>query len=431
MAESLRGRMVWLVAWRDLLSTLRDSRTLTSTVLVPLLIIPLFTLGMPLLLGQVMGGQAQARQKVAVWLPKADPRTVPDQLLESLTRDEKDASGKVIRAGLEVKRYAAMSAQAAKELIASGEVEAVIMPATPLPREAGNTAGTLEVYAKLGSLKTQTGAYAKVQDAVEGYNKALTRRALERVGLSENVLTPVRVRSHDVSPPQEQKSGQLAFLIPMLMLNFILTGAMATALDATAGEKERGTLESLLITPVRRSEVVAGKLLSTTLTALVTATFSLCGFVLAGLASAFLLSRGAASINAEAVQAMGGQLSLSGASLLQMLFIVLSAALLISGVLIALGIYARSYKEAQTYVTPLSLLIVFPAIGLQFADFVKLDSLYALPLFGSMVALLDIVRGSATLPHTLLAVAANLVGALLLGWLAWRSFGREEVIFRN
>lgn len=430
MAGSLRPRMVWRVAWRDLLSTLRDSRTLTSTILVPLLIIPLFTLGMPLALGRVMGGQAQTRQKVAVWLPKADPRTVPDQLLKSLTRDEKDASGKVIRAGLEVKKYAGMSPQQAKQLIESGEVEAVIMPATPLPTQAGNTSGTLEVYAKLGSLKAQTGAFGKVQAAVEGYNKALTRQKLQSLGLGESVLAPVVLKAHDASPPQQKSSGQLAFLIPMLMLNFILTGAMATALDATAGEKERGTLESLLVTPVHRSEVVAGKLLSTTLTALVTATFSLCGFILAGVASAFLVRGG--STSAQVVEAMGGQLMLSGGGLLQMFVIVLSAALLISGVLIALGIYARSYKEAQTYVTPLSLLIVFPALSLQFADFIKLGSgLYSIPLFGSMVSILDIVRGSATLGHTLLAIAANLVGALVLGWLAWRSFGREEVIFRN
>ena len=100
--------------------------------------------------------------------------------------------------------------------------------------------------------------------------------------------------------------------------------------------------------------------------------------------------------------------------------------------MIALSIYARSYKEAQTYVTPLTLAIVFPAVLLQFSDFLTLGAgTYAIPLFGSMIAILDIVRGNLTATHAATAIAANLLGALLMGLLALRSFGREEVIFRN
>lgn len=413
----LRPDMVWKIAWRDLLSTIRDRRTLTSTILVPMLLIPLFTLGMPYLLGKLIGGQAESRQKVGV------VGTLPQGLRDALTRDDKAADGKVTRAGVQL-----VPITDPLEAVKNGEVDAAIKPTTPLPNRAGDGQGTLELYAKLSNLKAQTGAFAKVQDTVTAYNKSLTVARLKDLGLSEAALNPITVKPIDASPPQEQKSGQLGFLIPMLMLQFILTGAMATALDATAGEKERGTLESLLVSPVRRSEVVAGKLLATTMTALITASFSLIGFLLAGLASSVLL-RG---MDKEMTQAMGGQLTLTAGSLLAMIGIVLSAALLISGILIALSIYARSYKEAQTYVTPLSLLIVFPAIALQFSDFLKLgDATYAIPLFGSMVGILDIVKGTITAGHALSAIAANLVGALLLGVLALRSFGREEVIFRN
>lgn len=427
-APGLRPQMVWRVAWRDLLSTLRDRRTLTSTILIPMLLIPLFTLGMPLLIGKLVGGQAESRQKVGVIVPESSAGELPARLRQLLQADEKDASGKVIRAGLEIREYAGYSPEQANKLVQSGEVDAVIRAASPLPTAAGNTSGTLELYAKLSNLKAQTGAFAKIKEVVEAYNRALTVDRLQSLGLSAAALTPVTVKPVDASPPQEQKSGQLAFLIPMLMLQFILAGAMSTALDATAGEKERGTLESLLITPVRRGEVVAGKLLSTTLTALMTAAFSLVGFILAGLAASVLMK----GMDRELTQAMGGQLTLTPLSLLYMLSIVLSAALLISGVLIALAIYARSYKEAQTYVTPLSLLIVFPAVALQFADFLKFGpALYATPLFGGMVSILDIVRGTATGQHVLMATLANLLGAALLGLLARRSFGREEVIFRN
>ena len=412
-SEGLRPRMVWNVAWRDLLSTLRDRRTLTSTILLPLLVLPLLTLGMPLLMGNLMGGQVRETQNVGVI------GTLPPELRRTLTRNEGGGSGVRLQPVTDP-----------IQAVRSGEVEAVIRVPRPLPTQAGNAQGTLDLYAKLGNLKSQTGAYAKVKDAVNAYNRSLTRERLTALGLSETVLTPVKVNPVDASPPQERSAGMLAFVVPMLMLSFLLNGGMATALDSTAGEKERGTLESLLVSPVRRGEVVAGKLLATTLMSLVTGVFSLLGFLGTGLVAAALTKR--AVVDAEAMQMMGGQLSLTLGSLAAMAVIVLSVALLISAVLIALSIYARSYKEAQTYVSPLSLLIVIPAVMLQFSDFLKAgDWLYATPLFGSMVAILDVVKGQITPQHTLAAVLANLVGTAVLGWLAWKSFGREEVIFRN
>jgi sodium transport system permease protein len=254
---------------------------------------------------------------------------------------------------------------------------------------------------------------------------------LDEQGLNENVLQTITVKPVDASTAQEQRSGQLAFLIPMLMLQFILSGAMATAVDATAGEKERGTLESLLVSPVRRAEVVAGKLLATTLTALTSAAFSVAGFLLSGLAMRLYLQR-QPDATAALTGSMGGQLTLNPGSLLTLLGIAASAALIISALLIAVGIYARTFKEAQTYIAPITMLVVLPAVMLQFADFLTFGlGVYAVPVIGGMIAILETVRGAAVPSHALIAIGANLLAALLLSLLALRSFGREEVIFRN
>lgn len=412
--------MIWRIAARDLLSTLRDRRTVTATVLMPMILIPLFTLGLPLMLGQFIGGQQQERQKLGV------VGTLPQSLRDALTRDEALPDGTLVRAGLQL-----VAVQDAREAVQSGEVEAAVQATSAIPTEAGQGRGRLEVYAKLNNMRAQTGAYSKVRDVVDSYNRSLTLARLKTLGLGEQTLTPVSLTPVDASPPQEQRSGQLAFLIPMLMLQFILSGAMATAVDATAGEKERGTLESLLVSPVRRSEVVAGKLLATTITALTSACFSVLGFVLSGLLVA-RLTTGRSGPSSEISQAMGGQLTLTLGGTLALLGLALSAALLISALLIAVGIYARSFKEAQTYIAPLSLAIVLPAVLLQFSDFLSLSAgIYLVPLFGAMLAILELVRGAVVAPHVLAAILANLVGAALLGVLALRSFNREEVIFRN
>jgi sodium transport system permease protein len=411
--------MVWRIAARDLLSTLRDRRTLSATILMPLILIPVLSLGLPLLLGSFIGGQQQERQKVGV------VGTLPPELRTALEQDE-TVNGQLVRAGVTL-----VPVEDARQAVQSGDVEAAIQAPVPLPTRAGEGSAALEVYAKLSSLRAQAGAYGKVQDVVDSYNRTLTLDRLEGLGLGADTLTPVTIKSIDASPAQEQRSGQLAFLIPFLMLQFILSGGMATAIDATAGEKERGTLESLLVSPVRRAEVVGGKLLATTITALTSACFSVVGFVVSGLVAAqFVNSRD--GLGAEITSSMGGQLTLTPGGTLAMLGLATSAALIISAVLIAIGIYARSFKEAQTYIAPLTLVIVLPAVMLQFADFLTLNTaVYAVPLFGSMVSILNIVKGAAQADQILLAILANLVGAALLSLLALRSFGREEVIFRN
>lgn len=412
----MRPDFVWRVAARDLLSTLRDTRTLLGTVLIPLVLIPAVMLGLPLVLGRFVGSQAEQRQKVGVM------GSLPPELAQRLQQGNKSGTG------VDLVLLAGSDPEAARAAVQQDQVAAVIRVTAPLPQKDSDPSSPLEVYAKLGSLAAQTGALGKVESAVNDYNRQLVARRLESAGLSEEDLTPVDLQPQDASTLQEASSGQLAFLIPLLMLNFILSGGMATALDSTAGEKERGTLESLLVSPVRRSEVVAGKLLATTISSLVAAFFSVLGFLGTGLLAGLLLLRSRAA--GQITEAFGGQLHLGPGGLLSLSLSALGVAFFISALLIALSIYARSYKEAQTYVTPLSLLIVFPAIFLQFSDGFA-TGFYAVPLFGSMLSVMDSVTGTLQWERLLLSLAANLTGTGLLSLLALRSFRREEVIFRN
>src|SRR5690606_10585200 len=103
----------------------------------------------------------------------------------------------------------------------------------------------------------------KVQQAVAGYQQSLVAERLGRAGLDPSILQPVTVAMVDASSAAERSSGQLSWLIPFFIAIWPLTGGQMTAIDATAGEKERGTLEVLLVAPVRRSEVVVGKFIAT------------------------------------------------------------------------------------------------------------------------------------------------------------------------
>ncbi len=421
MSWRLRWSFVWQVARKELLSTVRDRRALLSSILLPLLLIPLFTVGLPLLLTQALSGQGQERQKVGII------GTLPAALRARLTSDSATDVGVLL-----------VPVSDPVKAVQDGSVQAVLKVTEPLPIRAGQRAATVQLYARLGNLKAESGVIGKVRGVLDAYNSALVAADLKRRGVPADFLTPVRVQTIDASRPQEAASGQLAFLVPMFLLQFILAGSMATAIDSTAGEKERGTLEVLLVSPIRRAEVVVGKLLATSAAALTSAGFGLIGLLISGLVSALLLRGGAGKVadrlNSGGLNSggLGGQLSVTPGGLAALVLMALSAALLLSALLIAVSIFARSYKEAQTYITPITLLILLPAVALQFSDFIgRGPALYAVPVINAMVVILDIVKGVLDTPMALLAVAVNLIFTGLLVLLAVRSFGREQVIFRN
>ncbi len=405
---------VWTVARQELLTTLRDRRTLTSTILVPLIMIPLFTVGLPLLFGTLFGGQAQTRQTVGV------VGTLPPALRAQLTQDNKEEKG--------VRLIAVTDPTAA---VQNEDVDAALRVQSALPSQAG-TSGALQLIYKVGNLKAESGAASKVKSAVSAYNKALVGKKLAELNLSPALLTPIALSTVDASNAAEASSGALAFIIPLFLLQFILAGATATATDSTAGERERGTLEALLATPAPRSTLLMGKLLATTLTALIAAGFSVLGLSLSAPIALLVTPAGQSTAQSATQQAFGGSLALGLGGLGAVLITAASAALLISAILLTLSLFARSVKEAQTYIAPLTLLIVLPATLLQFADFLKTSAaLYAAPLIGSMLVILDIVKGALSGPHLLLSLGGNVLLAAVLTLIASRLFGREGVAFKK
>jgi sodium transport system permease protein len=159
------------------------------------------------------------------------------------------------------------------------------------------------------------------------------------------------------------------------------------------------------------------------------------GLVLTGVISTFvlpLMMKAKTSNGANFTELLGGNLSLSGEAFIMLLLVGITMAILIASLLIAICIFARSFKEAQTYIAPLAIVLVIPAIFLQFEDFLARGSqVYAIPVIGSMLTILDVVKGLLIWPHALTAIAVNLLFAAVMVVFALSSFRREQVLFRN
>lgn len=400
------------VAGKEILSTVRDRRAIVSNLLIPLLLLPTIMLGLPLLLGGLFEREQQSMTPVAIeGLAFLPPRLLDEVVARRTEIHDTDDAVTLVR---EDEVAAAM-------IVPAGFASAVAVGEVP----------ELELIAKNGNLQSELAA-GKLRQAVDAYRNELVAERLAAAGLDPAVLEPVAVRSLDASRPEEQSSGQLAWIIPFFIAIWALAGGQMTALDATAGEKERGTLEALLVAPVRRVEVVVGKFLATLASGLSAAVMAIVGVLVGGalLRTAFLPRLGPEA--GEMVAVMGGSFRLTPGGLGIMLGSAVLLAAAVAALLIAVAMFARSFKEAQSYVAPLSFVMIVPAMALQFADLLDLGRVvYRVPVMNVMVLMDDVLGGSVRSGDVLVSWGTMLLLVALLLAFALRNFRREGVIFRS
>ena len=403
--------MIGRVAFKEILSTLRDQRAILSNLIIPLIVLPVIMLGLPLLLG----GLFQREQTSVTSVGVQGEANLPPAL----------------KALLEKQNVQLTTVANPETAVRDGTVAVAIgVPDGFASSVASGHGADLTVYSKKGNMKSELNA-GKVQQAVGAYTQQLVAARLQAAGLDPSILQPVHVTSVDASSAAEKSSGQLSWLIPFFIAIWTLTGGQMTAIDATAGEKERGTLEALLVAPIRRSEVVIGKFLATLTFGLSAAVMAIVGYVVGGaiLGSVFQPRLGAQA--SDMVQVMGGSLDISLPSILLLLVSALLLAATIAALLLGITLFARSFKEAQSYVAPLSFLLILPAVGLQFKDLLGFgEGVYLVPIFNALVLMDDIVKGTAAAGHVLTTWLTLLVVIALLLAFAYRNFRREGVIFR-
>jgi sodium transport system permease protein len=408
----MRSRVIRLIAGKEILSTLRDRRAIISNLLIPLLTLPLLMLGMPLLLG----GLFQREAVNVTTVPAAGVQFLPDGFTSFLLEQK-----------LELEEAADPEAA-----VRSGDAQVgLIVPEGFSSRLLAGVDTELTLLSRAGNMNSEL-ASGKLRSAIGAYQQQLVVDRLQESGIDPSLLTPFAVTMVDASTEQERSSGMLGWLIPFFIAIWALAGGQMTAIDATAGEKERGTMESLLVAPVRRSEVVTGKWLATLVFGLTATVMAIGGYLLGGALMRFLVLPRLGEEGGDMVSMMGGALNISLTGTLALLVSAVLLAALISALLISIALFARSFKEAQSYLAPLSFVMIIPAIGLQFRDFLDVGyGIYLVPLLNALLVMYDIVRGAADSLAVLLTWGSLLVFIILLLLFAYRSFRREDVIFRS
>jgi sodium transport system permease protein len=265
-------------------------------------------------------------------------------------------------------------------------------------------------------------ADTRLQTVLGQYNAAKAAAALQAKGVDPGILTPLKVVGHPLSSPvKAAENAFLSFFLPYILITMILTGGFSAALDSTAGERERRTLESLLMTPAPRSRVLLGKIGAVTTISL-TAAVAAIGSMFVALSQISLPGSGGAT-----------HITLNAVAAPVMVWLALLLAIAFSSLTLALGTLARNFRQGQAYVTPLYFVTIFPAsIILFIPDFNPGLAYYLIPVLNAVLVLRDaIVHNSVGWP-TLIVTSISLAALGGLSWFATlRLFTREALLTRS
>lgn len=447
-------RNIKLVFLRELRDQLRDRRTLFTVLVLPMLLYPF--IGMTFL--QV--SQFMREHTTSIWIVGYDPEQVStdppllvDGTINSDLIDQRQLDLLQLRIESEIPESLQAYVQELEqqtaadgedrpspllELLAQERVDLLVL----FPKDdsseasAGEGDASLSTSGELDFVPTprvlMTGNLARdasrvarqrMSDVLDRWRTQIITRTLARNRVPEAATRPFVLQEHDLSQVSTRQAMLWSKILPFVMLLWALTGAFYPAIDSCAGEKERGTLETMLCGPAARSEIVAGKLLTIISFSSLTSLLNLLSMMVSG----FLLIRAMPS---------EGLFSIGPPPLLALFWLVLAlipAATLFGSLALSIAVFARSTKEGQYYLMPL-LLISLPLLMIALMPASELEFGTAIiPLTGLMLLLRELIEGdySAALTYAAPVLMITLAAVYFSTRWAVAQFNNESVIFRE
>jgi sodium transport system permease protein len=400
---------------KELRDMLRDRRTLISMIVIPTLVMPGLLAAVTFISVKVAKEAAAATPTIMIIGGEDSPRI--DAALRAHARV------RVLPTTPDWKRQ-----------ISDKRLRAVVElpPGFDRALEQGE-ATAVRIYNYAGEMRSNF-AVTEVRRFLSEYSEKIVGARLAARGLSLAAIRPFEVRSENVAPPEKVGGNIIGGIIPYFFLLLCFTGAMYPAMDLTAGEKERGTMETILCSPVARLDLVIGKFLTILTASLGTVACSLASmgltFAIGGPLLAQRVSGGGTAAARRGAEQITAMTTLDPVGLLAVLGMVLPMAVLFAAVLFTISLFAKSFKEAQSYVSPLIVVIILPAVvGL--LPGVELNTTLALvPILNVSLVSKELVSGVWQWDYLALIFGSTCLYAAAALGLAVRMFNREDVIFR-
>lgn len=265
----------------------------------------------------------------------------------------------------------------------------------------------VELYYNSASVESQT-AYSAMFVLLDAYESALANKFDINPGATD----------YDLASEEDTVGSIFASMLPMLLMMFLFAGCMSVAPESIAGEKERGTIATLLITPLKRSHLALGKICALSIIALLAGASSTVGTLL----------------SLPQLMQLDGSVSVpyTPVHYLALALIILSTVLLIVAVISIISAFSKSIKEAQGYITPLMIVVTLLGVSAMFGGGAQSSiGFYLIPFYNSVQAMVGIFAFQLNPVHLAVTVCVNLVYTSLGVFLLTRMFNSEKVMFQR
>lgn len=399
---------MWNVFYKELLEVLRDKRTLIFMLLMPAVVFPALIFGYAKM--ATNKAQQEGTRELRYALVASDGAPVLKAVLDSAPL---------------LKQTPAESEQAAIAAIQANKLDFVLVFG------AGGERAILDGKQPELSLRYNTatvfdGVGKRVKPLlVVAYTNKLRSERLATLGVAPDaaasVNAPYKLSTASTASGRQEQGEKIGAMIPYLLFMMGLVASIAVAIDMGAGEKERGTLESLLLLPIARSSLVFAKFLVILCAAVISGAI---GITSMGLCAAYMLGSagGDMAIITQYVQLP---------ELLMLGLLILPAYAMVSALLLSISFFARSHKEAASYSQQMTILVMMPILASMLPGMKLSDGWSMVPITNTALAIKEVVKGTITVTDMASVFGSTALVAALLLALCVRWCKREEVLFRS
>ncbi|ATO49839.1 ABC transporter permease [Brevibacillus laterosporus] len=389
---------IWIVFQKEMTDLIRDRKTWIGALVIPLVVVPLFVF----LMSFSMNGVAKEAQSFVPLIVNADSQHPFVQILQ------KNDSVKMI--------------QVEDPLVAIKNGNARAFIKLPEQLQSKLQAGEAVDITVWYDPSNQKSTYAKtlIEKSIKEYEREVVSKRLQHVGLSIEAIEPMHTNFESVASDEKVSGSILSGVLIILMIASLISGGLPAATDLIAGEKERGTLETLISAPITANSVLTAKLFTVMIMSGVS---SLASVISVSLIFSFI------SMNHDA-----GGLSLqffTTSSIIVLFVVLILLSAMFAGIMLSISSFAKSFKEAQTYMTPLVLVGLVPAYLMMPLNPIDIPyAYYMLPIFNGVAIFKEIFYGELQPMHALLVVFTSLCYVIIAIKVAAKFFKRENLLVK-
>ncbi len=380
---------------KELIDTLRDRRTLLTAILMPAIFIPVLLYGMTKLTSIIMEKEENKKLKIAML-------DAPAEFISKLdTAKFELVSGMTLESG--------------RDQILADSLDAMVgFPSNYVSKMAEMKTSKVNVWFKSTNLLVKD----RMTELIDDFENDILDQRIAALEITKDAIYPIDLLRFNIASPKEQIGQTVGGFLPYIFIIFCFMGCMYPALDLITGEKERGTIETLLTVPASKFNILLGKVFTIALVGLSAAVMTIIGL--------FLATKFLPDLPEDILESLS---AIVGWKFIAMLFAMLiPMAIFFAGVISAMIVRAKSFKEAQSIVTPVSFIVIVPALVAVLPGIELNWTTVMIPILNVALATKEIVAGTIQPAYYIVVVVSLIILALISVAISYRQFSKESMI---